>query len=633
MYNSKEKQNKQNKRKMNTQNVNVIVDEIDSGYSSSSSSVVVSKSSLNKYGNYTDIKEFASSVISDANEKKYEYKTFLFKESKNGLIFAPTQVGKTNATKDFMEVCMEHDIPIVVSCDNKTDQLEQFYSRIKIDFSNTNVILLKAGDNNFKKDLKDNLKITKKIIIFCLDNNSQISKVKEQLSTNITFENIQFDKFCIIHDEGDVITKDVNIENITEEQSESHKEWLSFVSYFKRLNVDLKRIFVTATPENVVYKYKIEHVFVLDVPNNYIGYDKINYCEIENINQIHDILFEEIARRHREREYGIILYCTDKKIANGQDPLFVNICSSIENCVVSTYNGTGITVRVMKQRHFELCLKEFIQKTNKDIKDKKNKVSFKKIDTRVYTIQNMAIRDFYQICKDSNNGIIVTIGMDLMSRGISFVSSEKVPDALAATTMIYKPGMTMHAVGMCQTIGRITGMARPDLQRRLYASHDVIENYKHYNMNQKQYLEEIIRNNGKPTNEVMEMIELNKRLSRPLDRPKLKLKPKYKSFSDSESDNESIVGEIDGVNLQKLSKWMNDDSLVGRMIRFLYDQNEEISTEQFKNGIEYNGTDEEFRSNIRGGHAVKSQYGKLWIQKNNMIKLNDKIRNHLNSLN
>ena len=78
---------------------------------------------------------------------------------------------------------------------------------------------------------------------------------------------------------------------------------------------------------------------------------------------------------------------------------------------------------------------------------------------------------------------------------------------------------------------------------------------------------------------------------------------------------------------------MNDDSLVGRMIRFLYDQNEEISTEQFKNGIEYNGTDEEFRSNIRGGHAVKSQYGKLWIQKNNMIKLNDKIRNHLNSLN
>ena len=67
MYNSKEKQNKQNKRKMNTQNVNVIVDEIDSGYSSSSSSVVVSKSSLNKYGNYTDIKEFASKIISDAN--------------------------------------------------------------------------------------------------------------------------------------------------------------------------------------------------------------------------------------------------------------------------------------------------------------------------------------------------------------------------------------------------------------------------------------------------------------------------------------------------------------------------------------------------------------------------------------
>jgi hypothetical protein len=52
----------------------------------------------------------------------------------------------------------------------------------------------------------------------------------------------------------------------------------------------------------------------------------------------------------------------------------------------------------------------------------------------------------------------------------------------------------MHAVGLCQTIGRITGTARPDLQRRLYASKSVIENFINYNENQKQYLKEIIRN-------------------------------------------------------------------------------------------------------------------------------------------
>ena len=55
----------------------------------------------------------------------------------------------------------------------------------------------------------------------------------------------------------------------------------------------------------------------------------------------------------------------------------------------------------------------------------------------------------------------------LIARGISFVSSEKTPDAIAATTMIYRPGVTMHNVGLCQTIGRITVTARPDLKSML----------------------------------------------------------------------------------------------------------------------------------------------------------------------
>lgn len=45
----------------------------------------------------------------------------------NCLLHAPTQVGKTDATKDFIEVCLNAN----VSCDNKTDQLTQFYNRIK----------------------------------------------------------------------------------------------------------------------------------------------------------------------------------------------------------------------------------------------------------------------------------------------------------------------------------------------------------------------------------------------------------------------------------------------------------------------------------------------------------------------
>jgi hypothetical protein len=247
----------------------------------------------------------------------------------------------------------------------------------------------------------------------------------------------------------------------------------------------------------------------------------------------------------------------------------------------------------------------------------------------------MTVKDFYQICKEVGSPIIVTIGMDLMARGISFVSSEKAIDTVAATTMIYKPGTTMHAVGLCQTIGRITGTARPDLQRRLYASKSVIENFINYNENQKQYLKEISRNENVVTNEIMKTIELNKKLSRPMDRKKLGLKPMYKSESETESESES-EGKIDGVDLKKLNKWMNeklnDNSLVVvKMVRYLYDQQTSISLEELKNGINYAGTDEGCMHNVWGGRSIKSQYGKLWSNLNNTIVLNEKIRNYIDT--
>jgi hypothetical protein len=246
----------------------------------------------------------------------------------------------------------------------------------------------------------------------------------------------------------------------------------------------------------------------------------------------------------------------------------------------------------------------------------------------VWNIKGIAIKDFYQICKEVGSGIIVTIGMDLMARGISFVSSEKAIDTIAATTMIYKPGTTMHAVGLCQTIGRITGTARPDLQRRLYASKNIIEDFIKYNENQKQYLKEIVKNDNIVSSEIMKTIELNKKLTRSIDRKKLGLKPMYKSESESESE---IEGEIDGVNLNKLNKWLNDNSLVGRMVRYLYDQETSISLEEFKNGINYTETDEKFLSNVKNGKGTSCAHGKLWSNLNNTIILNEKIRKYIDT--
>ncbi len=576
--------------------------------------------------NILNMQAFAKKIINKEHNVKTFFKKIIEKNNVNALIHSPTQVGKTAAAKEFIEHCLNENVPVIVSCDNKSDQLNQFYSRISKDLNNENVTLVKMSDSKYENIIEDCLKNNKKIIMFCLDNASQIKKVKERIALAVLLGNIKLKKIAIIHDEGDVITKDCDIENLNDDQSGSHKQWLMLTQYFSQQEIELKRIFVTATPENVVYKYKIEDVIRLRVPNNYIGYDKIQYVQLDDKIRIKKILIEEQNRRILEKENGVVLYCVDRKIEDGQDETFVSVCSYLE-CVVNTYNGNGITARVNNEK-FEARLEKFVELNNKVKKNKK--IVYTDDSTNetknVWNIKGIAIKDFYQICKEVGSGIIVTIGMDLMARGISFVSSEKAIDTIAATTMIYKPGTTMHAVGLCQTIGRITGTARPDLQRRLYASKNIIEDFIKYNENQKQYLKEIVKNDNIVSSEIMKTIELNKKLTRSIDRKKLGLKPMYKSESESESEGE---GEIDGVNLKKLNKLLNDNLLVGRMVRYLYDQETSISLEEFKNGIEYEKSDEEFSSNICNGKAIKSKYGKLWFVRDNTVKLNEKIRNYI----
>ena len=582
--------------------------------------------------NILNMQAFAKKIINKEHNVKTFFKKIIEKNNVNALIHSPTQVGKTAAAKEFIEHCLNENVPVIVSCDNKSDQLNQFYSRISKELNNENVTLVKMSDLKYGDIIEDCLRNNKKIIMFCLDNASQIKKLRKEIMT-VRCLRIKLEKIAIIHDEGDVITKDCDIENLNDDQSESHREWLILTQFFSQEEIELKRIFVTATPENVVYKYKIEDVIRLRVPNNYIGYDKIQYVQLDDKIRIKKILIEEQNRRILEKENGVVLYCVDRKIEDGQDETFVSVCSYLE-CVVNTYNGNGITARVNNEK-FEARLEKFVELNNKVKKNKK--IVYTDDSTNetknVWNIKGIAIKDFYQICKEVGSGIIVTIGMDLMARGISFVSSEKAIDAIAATTMIYKPGTTMHAVGLCQTIGRITGTARPDLQRRLYASKNIIEDFIKYNENQKQYLKEIVKNDNIVSSEIMKTIELNKKLTRSIDRKKLGLKPMYKSESESESESE-IEGEIDGVNLKKLNKLLNDNLLVGRMVRYLYDQETSISLEEFKNGINYAGTDSQFINNVDTGRGQKCIYGKLWIASNNntKIKLNEKIRNYIKTL-
>lgn len=76
---------------------------------------------------------------------------------------------------------------------------------------------------------------------------------------------------------------------------------------------------------------------------------------------------------------------------------------------------------------------------------------------------------------------VITIGKDLINRGISFVSSHVKP--LCATRMILSCGGKMPATTLNQTIGRILGNALPGVPRYLYSNEDVYNSYVAYNKN------------------------------------------------------------------------------------------------------------------------------------------------------
>lgn len=281
------------------------------------------------------------------------------------------------------------------------------------------------------------------------------------------------------------------------------------------------------------------------------------------------------------------MYVQKKKIGAGQDITFLKYCNDHPAAVINTYNGSGISSRPVYYDKFTNQFNKFIRRYNND---KNNKKITYETENGIYIIKNMTIRDYYQICKDSDHLAVITIGMDLLSRGISFVSTEKVYDALAATTMIYVPGNTMHGVGLCQTIGRICGTARPDLQRRLYASESVITNYKYFNTNQKQYLKELRDNQGILSNQIMSKIIFNNKLTRPVDRPKVGIKFNYKIDVEA-AERANPVG-LDDTNMKRLiDLWWKKNTIIGKILTFVYESGVGVSENELKEYLQEIGSD------------------------------------------
>lgn len=565
--------------------------------------------------NMDKTEKFAEKLIKKENQKKNVYVKFLESNSVNGLIFAPTQVGKSAATREFIETCFKYNTPVIVSTDNKTDQQEQLMSRMERDLAGADVTMLKVSDKKFEQKIQKLIKEkNNRFVVFCLDNAVQIEKVIINLtSLHVRYSEMQLIKrIAIISDEADTVAKDADVENQHADQPESHKKWLELKDLInqKMGYLDLKRVFVTATPENVVMLYKVESpdVMKLEIPGTYVGYKDIKYKELEDDLDVKKVLIDEVSRIKANDTYEAILYCIDRKIVDGHDKVLESL-SSILKCVVNTYNGNGITAFI---RTVALC-KKFETQLNRAGLQFINKGKY-------YQIKNLSIRKFYSIIKNIGERCVVTIGKDLICRGISYVGEDTI-NPITATTMIYKPGTTMNAVSICQTLGRVTGCAMPTLERTVYAPKDVIDTYIKYNRNQELYIDKITKTKTNIlTKDIINEMTFEK-YKRNIDRPRLNLKM---NMSEVVNCNTERMKEL-------VDMWLGANTIIGKVLNFVYHQND-VSEQELKSFIQSIGSSNiqaHYDECVRGGERG---YNSVFTRSNGVTQLSESARMYIQSL-
>jgi hypothetical protein len=566
--------------------------------------------------NANKIEVFSENIIEKENKKNIRYSKFLTSKSVNGIIFSPTQIGKSKATIEFIKTSFKYNTPVIVSTDNKTDQQDQLVDRIKKDLMGANVILMKVSDKDFKNVLEKCIETgNKRFVIFCLDNTSQIQKlIKEFLGNYLLFSDKmkKIKRISMVHDEADTIAKDFDTETINEDQAKSHKKWLEFKNIINNeTQLELKRIFVTATPENIVLLYEIEcfDVISLEIPADYTGYDKIEYIDMKDDLDISYYLPKEVERIKNERTYEAILIRVERLIKGQQELL--EVYSTELECTINTYNGNGITAFIKP---------EFKVSFIKELK----KINIKYIPFGIFfRMKALSIRDFYTIMKAIGENCIITIGNDLICRGISYVGTDK-NEPITASTMFYKPSKKTSCVTMCQTIGRITGTAMPSLKRRLYCPIETSNEYKTFNINQKNYIKRIENDNKNMTTRQIMQETVFKKLNRPIDRPKLALK-----INMEESDSDTEYETDDNRMTELVDNWYNKETIIGKILKFVYNENNNgVSEKKLKDFIKECGT---INVSSQYQEIVKSdrKYNLVFTRKNKKTSLTKDARKYI----
>jgi hypothetical protein len=111
------------------------------------------------------------------------------------------------------------------------------------------------------------------------------------------------------------------------------------------------------------------------------------------------------------------------------------------------------------------------------------------------------------------------------------------------------------------------------------------------------------------------------------------LKATKENIKDTKKKADTNEELVDGVSPTALLHYFKSKNLlIGKMIRFLYKINRQVTFAEFKEGIEYTKSDGQFINNINTGRGPQCLYGKLWTYNNNNIELTENMRNIINNI-
>lgn len=534
----------------------------------------------------------------------------------NMLICGKTQLGKTDLAGAAVTEAINKGLSVVLSTSNHDNLLLQTVRRINDCIAASDLVfkpeVITYKTKKYAKHVKKMEHENKSYVLVILDNASSVTKL-----TNLLYASESRDKKLYIHDEGDAIIKNNSME-LMPRQKLSHAAWINHFAALGNAGVDYTRLFVTATPEAVLklVSVKAENVFMPIVPKGYRGVKDLQFQEYKGSMSMVKNACDAIKERGTH-EVVVIVDSRYKNIQIDQIDDLQRVCEM----TVCTYQGSGILTRFNTEQDAE----KFAESVSHSVK----RIHRYTNSPRTVKVEEFEIADYLDTLLDIGIKSCIVIGKDMITRGTTLVSRKRRLRPMVATTMFLTNSPRSHAVGIIQQVGRINGTCMPTYQRRLFTSKDCWETIINFDKNQDIYADKL--QDSINTGEYASQVLLTGRYHpvKYLDRPELRLGKIGPDMPPSPPLE--IEGEIDGVRLVNLRRWVEADTVVGRMVRGLYMNPGRMSSTEFKEVIEYTGSMTEFESNIRGG-VTGAGYGKLWIYRDGQVEMNPRIREYLDTM-